>query len=155
MSKTQPIMDLLDRVAENGAYAPGLWPPEALNGLLMAERRKGLDNKQRRRLAGFLRSLPIKVDTETADQAWTATSKLAERYRLTVYDAAYLSNSRSAVSFRSRRWTMTSSEVAVHWASRCWGDETGSGQAENRRAEDRARSLHFVQDDLFQATPDC
>jgi hypothetical protein len=74
MSKTQPIMDLLDRVAENGAYAPGLWPPEALNGLLMAERRKGLDNKQRRRLAGFLRSLPIKVDTETADQAWTATS---------------------------------------------------------------------------------
>jgi predicted nucleic acid-binding protein len=90
MSKTQPIMDLLDRVAENGAYAPGLWPPEALNGLLMAERRKGLDNKQRRRLAGFLRSLPIKVDTETADQAWTATSKLAERYRLTAYDAAYL-----------------------------------------------------------------
>ena len=29
---------LLERVAEVGALAPGLWPLEALNGLLVAER---------------------------------------------------------------------------------------------------------------------
>jgi predicted nucleic acid-binding protein len=87
---TQPIMDLLDRVAETGAVAPSLWPLEALNGLLMAERRRRLDTKRRRRLAGFLRGLPIVLDAETADQAWTATARLAERYRLTLYDAAYL-----------------------------------------------------------------
>ncbi len=87
---TPPVMELLDRVAETGATAPSLWPLEALNGLLMAERRKRLDTKQRQRLAGFLRSLPVTLDTETADQAWTATARLAERHRLTLYDAAYL-----------------------------------------------------------------
>jgi predicted nucleic acid-binding protein len=52
--------------------------------------RRRLDTKRRQRLAGFLRGLPITLDTETADQAWTATARLAERYRLTLYDAAYL-----------------------------------------------------------------
>ena len=78
-------MDLLDRVAESGAFAPS-----ALNGLLMAERRKRVDARQQHRLAGFLRALPILLDAETADQAWTATVRLAERQRLSVYDAAYL-----------------------------------------------------------------
>ena len=40
---TEPVMDLLDRIAETGAIAPSLWPLEGLNGLLMAERRKRLD----------------------------------------------------------------------------------------------------------------
>jgi len=88
--QTQPIMDLLDRVAVTGAVAPSLWPLEALNGLLMAERRKRLDSKLRQLLAGFLRGLPVTLDMETADQAWTATNRLAERHRLTLYDAAYL-----------------------------------------------------------------
>jgi predicted nucleic acid-binding protein len=83
-------MDLLDRVAETGAVAPSLWPLEALNGLLMAERRKRLDGKRRQRLAGFLRGLPVTLDAETGDQAWTATARLADRHRLTLYDAAYL-----------------------------------------------------------------
>jgi len=87
---TQPILDLLDRVAETGAVAPSLWPLEALNGLLMAERRRRLDTKRRQRLADFLRDLPVTLDAETADQAWTATARLAERYRLPLYDAAYL-----------------------------------------------------------------
>ncbi len=87
---TQPILDLLDRVAETGAVAPSLWPLEALNGLLIAERRRRLDTKRRQRLADFLRDLPVTSDAETADQAWTATARLAERYRLTLYDAAYL-----------------------------------------------------------------
>jgi predicted nucleic acid-binding protein len=87
---TEPVMNLLDRVAERGAFAPSLWPLEALNGLLMAERRKRLDARRRNTLAGFLRALPITLDMETADHAWTATVRLAERYRLTMYDAAYL-----------------------------------------------------------------
>ena len=86
---TQSVMDLLDSVAETGAFAPSLWPLEALNGLLMAERRKRVDAR-RRRLAGFLHALPNTLDTETADQAWTATVRLAERHRLSVYGAAYL-----------------------------------------------------------------
>ncbi|HEY4363121.1 MAG TPA: type II toxin-antitoxin system VapC family toxin [Bryobacteraceae bacterium] len=88
--QTQPVMNLLDRVTQTGAIAPSLWPLEALNALLMAERKKRLDSEHRQRLAGFLRELPITLDTETAEHAWTTTARLAERYRLTLYDAAYL-----------------------------------------------------------------
>jgi hypothetical protein len=66
---TEAVMALLDRVAERGAVAPSVWPLEALNGLLVAERRKRLDASRRNSLAGFLRALPIALDQETADRA--------------------------------------------------------------------------------------
>jgi predicted nucleic acid-binding protein len=34
--------------------------------------------------------LPIKIDDETASRSWTTTAHLAERHRLTAYDATYL-----------------------------------------------------------------
>jgi predicted nucleic acid-binding protein len=37
-----------------------------------------------------LRNLPITLDMETSDKAWSAITELAERHRLSVYDAAYL-----------------------------------------------------------------
>ena len=55
-----------------------------------APTRKRLDAAQRQRLAGFLHDLPIVLDHETAAQAWTVITHLAERFRLTGYDAAYL-----------------------------------------------------------------
>jgi predicted nucleic acid-binding protein len=67
-----------------------LWPLEALNGLLVAERRGRLDASRRLRLAGFLRALPITLDVDTASQAWSETARLAERFGLSAYDAAYL-----------------------------------------------------------------
>ena len=84
------VMALLDRVAETGAYAPMLWPLEAANGLLMAERRRRLDAARRAALSGLLRALPIVLDDATADAAWGAATRLAERLGLSVYDAAYL-----------------------------------------------------------------
>jgi predicted nucleic acid-binding protein len=87
---TSATLDLLDQIVETGAMAPSLWPLEILNGLAMAERRGRLDATCRHQLAGFLRDLPINLDPETASQSWTATALLAERYRLTLYDAAYL-----------------------------------------------------------------
>jgi predicted nucleic acid-binding protein len=88
--RTAATTALLERVGESGALAPGLWPLEALNGLLVAERLGRLDASRRRRLAGFLHALPINLDDETASQAWTATLGLAERFALSAYDAAYL-----------------------------------------------------------------
>lgn len=88
--QTPDLLGLLDRVAESGAIAPMLWPLEAQNGLLMAERRRRLDAAKRAELAGLLRGLPIALDEETADQAWTDTIRLAERFGLSVYDASYL-----------------------------------------------------------------
>lgn len=88
--QTPAVMDLLDRVAETGANAPALWPLEALNDLLMAERRKRTDSRRRMRLMAFLQDLPIVLDLDTAERAWVETIRLAERFKLTVYDAAYL-----------------------------------------------------------------
>ena len=81
---------LLDRVVESGATAPSLWPLEVLNALAMAERRSRIDAARRQSLGGFLRDLPVTIDVETASQAWAVTSQLATRFRITMYDAAYL-----------------------------------------------------------------
>lgn len=88
--QTAAVMELLDRTTETGASAPSLWPLEALNGLFAAERRRRLASGKRVKLVALLRDLPIRLDMETAEQAWETTAKLAEQFRLTVYDAAYL-----------------------------------------------------------------
>ncbi|MBN8454960.1 type II toxin-antitoxin system VapC family toxin [Accumulibacter sp.] len=88
--RTDAADALLERVVEAGAAAPALWPLEVLNALAMAERRSRINAERRQRLAGFLGDLPVIIDDETASQAWVATCQLAARFRLTVYDAAYL-----------------------------------------------------------------
>ena len=81
---------LLKQVVESGAEAPSLWPLEILNALSMAERRRRINADRRQRLCGFLHDLPVNIDVETASRAWAATSQLAARFKLTLYDAAYL-----------------------------------------------------------------
>lgn len=88
--RTDATDALLHQVAASGAMAPALWPLEVLNGLAMAARRNRIDTDRRQRLESFLRDLPVILDDETAAQAWTVTARLAERFQLTVYDAAYL-----------------------------------------------------------------
>jgi len=88
--RTPATTALLEQVGELGGLAPMLWPLEAVNGLLVAERRGRLDASRHRRLAGFLHALPITLDAETASQAWTETMHLAVRFGLSAYDAAYL-----------------------------------------------------------------
>jgi predicted nucleic acid-binding protein len=88
--QTPELMALLDRLVETGAVAPSLWPLEAQNGLLMAERRSRLDAARRAELARLVRDLPITLDGETAAQACTETVALADRHGLSVYDASYL-----------------------------------------------------------------
>lgn len=81
---------LLDRVSETGASVPQLWPIEALNTLLVAERRGRIDAHERFRLTEFLEQLPVAIDDDTASRLWRATSQLALTHRLTAYDATYL-----------------------------------------------------------------
>ncbi len=88
--QTPEISALLDRLVETGASAPMLWPLEALNGLLVAERRRRIDATARAEFAAFLRELPVRIDAQTVDQVWGATAALAEQFGLTVYDASYL-----------------------------------------------------------------
>lgn len=88
--RTDAVDALLDRTTETGAHAPLLWPLETLNALFSAERRRRIDRRKHETLAAFLRDLPVLLDPETAELAWTETASLAGRFRLTTYDAAYL-----------------------------------------------------------------
>ncbi len=88
--QTPEILALLDRVAETGATAPVLFPLEALNALLAAERHHRLTPQQRTTLAALLHDLPVTLDDETAPRAWAPTAALAERFALSLYDASYL-----------------------------------------------------------------
>ena len=81
---------VLDQVTESGAVAPSLWRLEVANALQMAVRRKRIDAAFRDASLADLRSLVVTIDPETDQHAWASTLLLAERFRLTLYDAAYL-----------------------------------------------------------------
>lgn len=87
---TPLTMAMLDRATRDGAVAPQLWPLEAINGLLAAERRRRIDRETRLTLTAFLAELPITIDPETTERTWGTTARLAEAHRLTSWDAAYL-----------------------------------------------------------------
>src|SRR5439155_4820738 len=69
------------------AAAPILWWFEVRNGLVIAERRRRLNEQQTARALNKLSRLAIRLD-QPPDEAEVMT--LARRHRLTVYDAAYL-----------------------------------------------------------------
>lgn len=88
--QTPAILALLDRVSADGAVVPQLWPIEAANVLLAAQRRGRLSEARRSRIVGFLLGLPITIDGETNSQLWSGTLLLANSFGLSVYDAVYL-----------------------------------------------------------------
>jgi predicted nucleic acid-binding protein len=81
---------LLDRVAEDGTVVPSLWRLEIANGLQIALRRGRINRAFRDRTLAELGHMAITTDPDTDSYAWTNTLQLAERFQLTVYDAAYL-----------------------------------------------------------------
>ena len=87
---TEAIGQVFDRVVESGAWVPSLWRLEVANVLEMGVRRRRHDAAFRDASVADLGLLPIQVDAETHAQAWSVTLRLAERHRLTLYDAAYL-----------------------------------------------------------------
>jgi predicted nucleic acid-binding protein len=87
---TQPVMQIFDLLSQSGAWVPGLSRLEVANVLEMSVRRKRHDRTFRDATLADLAQLPIQVDPQTDQQAWSATLRLAERHRLTLYDAAYL-----------------------------------------------------------------
>jgi predicted nucleic acid-binding protein len=72
------------------AHVPDLWRLEATNVLLSAERRGELMAAELEGFISQLESLPIIIDPQTSNQAFSRTLALAKAYKLSSYDAAYL-----------------------------------------------------------------
>ena len=82
---------LLERLASGATVVvPSFWFLEVANGLLAAERRKLLTAAERKKALETLSRMTFTVDEEASRAAFRATSELAEKHGLSVYDAACL-----------------------------------------------------------------
>ena len=88
--RNDAIAAVFEQVTEAGAWVPSLWRLEVANVLEMGVRRGRIDATFRDATLADFELLPIQSDSETERHAWRSTLRLAERHRLTVYDAAYL-----------------------------------------------------------------
>ncbi len=89
--EASPTTDaLLDRLADEEAVAPALWPLEVVHALIMAERRARLSVAGLIRSVKLLQQLAVEIDEEGHHRAFQDLLNLARSERLTLYDAAYL-----------------------------------------------------------------
>ena len=87
---TDSIRLIFNAVAEQGAFVPSLWRLEIANSLTVAVRRGRIGHEFRRAALADLGDLDIIVDAQTDSRAWNTTLEFADRFLLTVYDAAYV-----------------------------------------------------------------
>lgn len=80
----------LERLREDDAVVPAIWPLEIANGLLAAERRGRLSAADVAQAHGLLSDLPIGVNALTLQVALGPVLDLARAQGLSTYDAAYL-----------------------------------------------------------------
>ncbi|MEX2492180.1 MAG: type II toxin-antitoxin system VapC family toxin [Nitrospirales bacterium] len=89
--KTNSTLDALcDRLTDDIALVPPVWPLEVGNVLLIAVKRGRLAAKDVSQLARELRALPVEIDAASTERAMEETLALAKKYDLTTYDASYL-----------------------------------------------------------------
>jgi predicted nucleic acid-binding protein len=78
---------LADRLEYESAHVPSIWPLEVSNALLTALRRKRITQAEFERCFSALSALPIETDSTAGLEQ---VLKIAQRFGLTSYDAAYL-----------------------------------------------------------------
>ncbi len=69
---------------------PARWRLEVANGVTVAVRRGRIGVEFRDAALADLALLDITADPHTETHSWTTILNLADRFRLTLYDAAYL-----------------------------------------------------------------
>jgi predicted nucleic acid-binding protein len=82
--------ELFERVRDDGAIVPELWPLEVSNVLLQAHKRGRISAGDMALRLELIAGLPVAIDPETAARAWREILVTARETGLTVYDAAYL-----------------------------------------------------------------
>jgi len=87
---TRTIKELFDAVVNSGAWAPVIWPLEVANSLQTAVRRGRIKANFRDATLADLALINIQIDDETNNYAWSSILKIAHKYNLTLYDAAYI-----------------------------------------------------------------
>lgn len=81
---------LMDEAARIGVVVPALWPLEAGNALPVRQRPGNLSAVQVQEIVPGLTAFTVEIDATTPASAWREALPLAQRHRLTPYDAACL-----------------------------------------------------------------
>jgi predicted nucleic acid-binding protein len=84
---TEAVFDSLQGDYE--VFVPVLWPYEVTNVLLLAVGKRRISSAQAGEFVDDLEALHILIDDGTR-HVWERVYALAEKHRLTIYDAAYL-----------------------------------------------------------------
>lgn len=88
-NQATPYTDAMaQRLLDDTAVAPGLWPLELANVLRTACKRGAIVAQRAQEISGEISTLPITIDA--TPQSSSALLALALRFDLTSYDAAYL-----------------------------------------------------------------
>ena len=80
----------LEALKESQALVPSLWPLEVGNVITRLEAKNVVTEADSQRFIFLLGQLNIIIDPATSERALGDTLNLARRYKLSVYDAAYL-----------------------------------------------------------------
>ena len=89
--ESTPYSDrVLERLRDNEAVVPGIWPLEVVNVLLLGERRGRLTEAKAARFLALLGALPISIESVEHGRVVSVVWALARAQHLTSYDAAYL-----------------------------------------------------------------
>ena len=83
----EAVLDSLE-IAE--AVAPSIWPLEVGNVLLVAERKKRLNQAASIRFLSLIKDLPILVEQDSLPRMLSEIIQLAREHKLSTYDASYL-----------------------------------------------------------------
>lgn len=79
-----------ERLVDDDALVPSIWPAEVANGLLVAERRGLMTAEHRAAFLALLRKVNIGVEATGAERTLSVALNLARDQQLSVYDAMYL-----------------------------------------------------------------
>ncbi len=82
--------ELQERLLEESALAPPIWPLEVANALAMAERRGRIRPTETDQFIESLLTFPITVENLSLPQAVGPILALSREQQITAYDASYL-----------------------------------------------------------------
>jgi predicted nucleic acid-binding protein len=85
---TEATDAVLDRLHQDHAVVPPIWPLEVANVMLVAGRRGRLTEAQTSRFLALLSQLPIEIDDSAAEMPGLIAA--GRRHGLSSYDASYL-----------------------------------------------------------------
>ena len=88
--RSAAIDPIADRLQNDTAVVPAVWPFEILNALLMATRRARISSEDLQGLLANLAVLPIEIEQIEMATMLDAVSRIAALHGITSYDAAYV-----------------------------------------------------------------